>query len=176
MRKNFAEQMILSRQRRAIGSLPLANFYNAKKLRRTDERQGIFLKLDYFDLLSPKAVYLKNIGGIISPKLRNIASVGIHTYQHYLSILLMDIKTYFSLIGQEEQFLQLSEEEKTGIHIFDLLTANRQTAALLQDILNFFIEEEVTFLAEQRVFLIQNGDTVIGTISTEEYPTVCDII
>lgn len=176
MRKNFAEQMILSRQRRAIGSLPLANFYNAKKLRRTDERQGIFLKLDYFDLLSPKAVYLKNIGGIISPKLRDIASVGIHTYQHYLSILLMDIKTYFSLIGQEEQFLQLSEEEKTGIHIFDLLTANRQTAALLQDILNFFIEEEVTFLAEQRVFLIQNGDTVIGTISTEEYPTVCDII
>ena len=69
------------------------------------------MKLEYFDLLSPDPIYIQKVGGIISPKLRDISSIGINTYQYYLTILLMDLKTYFTMIGQQEQFEALSEEE-----------------------------------------------------------------
>ena len=77
------------------------------------------MKLEYFDLLSPDPIYIQKVGGIISPKLRDISSIcGINTYQYYLTILLMDLKTYFTMIGQQEQFETLSEEEKNKMNIF----------------------------------------------------------
>lgn len=110
------------------------------------------MKVNYFDLLSPNPVYVPDIGGIISPTLRDIAAIGIDTYQYYLTILLMDTNA------------------------FDLLTANPQSTALLQTVLNFFIAEDVVYSPEAAAFLVQNGGTVIGRISKEEYPGLCDLI
>ena len=100
------------------------------------------MKLSYFELLSPEPVYIQKAIGVISPKLKDIASIGINIYQYYLSVLLMDLKTYFTMIGKPEQAELLTETEKAQISIYDLLTLNSDSIKLLQAALNFFIKEE----------------------------------
>lgn len=134
------------------------------------------MKLEYFDLLSPDPIYIQKVGGIISPKLNDISSIGINTYQYYLTILLMDLKTYFTMIGQQEQFESLSEEDKSQMNIFDLLTMDNNSINLLQTVLNFFIKEDVIYSNEHKMFLVQRENEVIGTISKEIYPQICDLI
>ena len=146
------------------------------------------MKLSYFELLSPEPVYVQKVIGIISPKLKDIASIGINTYQYYLSVLLVDLKTYFTMIGKSEQFELLTDTEKAQISIFDLLTVNMDSIKLLQAVLNFFIKEDVVYSIDNRCFLIKknipvpnNGEiteeyTTVGSISRETYPQVCDII
>lgn len=134
------------------------------------------MKLSYFDLLSPDPVNIPKAGGIISPKLRDISSIGIHTYQYYLSILLLDLKSYFTMLGQEAQYETLSDIEKSRIYLFDVLIMNEESINLLQTILNFFIKEEVVYSPQNRCFFVRDKDTVIGTVSKENYPQICDLI
>lgn len=107
------------------------------------------MKLDYFDLLSPDPVHIQNVGGILSPRLKDISSIGIRAYQYYLSTL---------------------------FNTYDLLTANQQTAELLADVFNFFIREEVRYSAGPNCFVIQKNGHLTGMITKETYPQVCDII
>ena len=60
------------------------------------------MKLNYFDLLSPDPIYIQNVGGILSPTLRQISSIGIQMYRNYLSFLLMDSKLFEMLISNED--------------------------------------------------------------------------
>ena len=94
------------------------------------------MKLDYLDLLSPKPVHMENVGGILSPKLRDVASIGYDAYQFYLELLLMDLEKSLSMLGHKEDFDRLSDEEKTDLDMFDLWTANGQSANLLEKVLN----------------------------------------
>jgi hypothetical protein len=136
----------------------------------------IHLKLSYFELLSPDPINIQNVGGILSPTLRSISKVGINIYQYYLSIILMDLKTYFSMIKQEEQFESLSDEDKAKLNVYDLITMSDDSAKLLQDVLNFFIYEDVIWSKEQNAFLVYKENSVIGMITKEIYPQICDLI
>lgn len=134
------------------------------------------MKLSYFELLSPEPLKIQNVGSIISPKLRDIASIGYNTYQYYLSILLLDTKTYLSSIGYSENNNPISDIEISKITIFDLLTANEQSYLPLQDILNFFIKEDIVFSPERNVFIVKSDEIEIGIITKEVYTDVCDLI
>ena len=134
------------------------------------------MKLSYFELLSPDSIQIQRVGGILSPTLRSISKIGINTYQYYLTILLMDLKTYFTMIQQEEQFELLSDEEKSQMNVFELLTMDSKSAELLQSVLNFFIAENVLWSEQNNAFLIYEGENVIGAITKEIYPQICDLI
>lgn len=134
------------------------------------------MKLSYFELLSPAPVYIRKVGGILSPKLKDISSLGITAYQSYLALLQMDFKSYVTMLGQPELFDTLSVEEKSQIHMFELFTADGQSAALLQNALNFFIRETVLFSSKNHCFLIQDENQLIGRIDKENYPQICDLI
>lgn len=108
------------------------------------------MKLPYFDLLSPDPIYIQNIGGIISPTLKSISSIGINTYQYYLTVLLMAP--------------------------FHSLTANTDSISLLQAILNFFIHEDVVYSPKQNAFSVQKNGKLIGVITEETYQKACDAI
>lgn len=134
------------------------------------------MKIAYFDLLSPEPFRIQGVGGILSPKLKDISSIGINTYHYYLTVLLMDLKTCLSMLGQEGAFPSLSAENNTQISVFDLLTVNNQLASLLECVLNFFIEEEVVYSTEHKMFLVQKNHELVGTITKEKYPLVCNLI
>lgn len=134
------------------------------------------MKLDYLDLLSPKPVRMENVGGILSPKLRDIVSIGYDAYQFYLELLLMDLEKYFSMSGHAKDYGSLSDEEKSDLDMFDFWTANEQSASLLEKVLNFFIAEDVVYSGQNRCFLVQNENGKVGAITRDSYPQVRDVI
>lgn len=134
------------------------------------------MKLSYFELLSPDPVYVQGIGGILSPTLRDISRLGYNKYQYYLTMLLMDPKTYLSLIDYPEKEKLLSGDENPGINIFQLLSGNQQSCLLLQDILNFFIKEDILYSPDCNGFIAKSGNQAAGIITEKNYPYVCDLI
>lgn len=139
------------------------------------------MKPDYFDLLSPAPILLPGIGNVLSPTLRDISVIGIHTYHYYLSVLSMNLKMYFSMTAHPEQYDLLSEEELSRLSIFDLLTAHASSAALLQTILNFFLKEDVLFSEAEGCFLVTTDENspekcLTGKITRENYEKLCGII
>lgn len=136
----------------------------------------ITMKLNYFDLLSPAPVYIPKVGGIISPTLKEISSIGINTYQYYLSVMNMDLKSYFTMMNRPDLYEAFSNEEKSQLNLFDLLIRNEQSALLLKDILNFFIKETVVYSPINRCLSVMDNEKIIGIITKEVYPQVCDLI
>lgn len=134
------------------------------------------MKLSYFDLLSSEPVRIKNVGGILSPRLRDISAIGYDTYEAYQKLLLMDLKKYFSAIGHEEDYDLLPTDEKSNLNLFDLWIANEQSIELLKKVLNFFIEEDVIYSRQNRCFVTRNETGNVGVITKESYPQVCDFI
>lgn len=135
------------------------------------------MDLNYFDLISPAPIPMPNVGGILSPTLASVSSIGINTYHYFLSILLMDAETYITMTGQARHYEALYDNEKNGFHIFDLLTSDRQSASLLEKILDFFIKETVAFSETDRCYFITDTQNrMTGMITRENYSQVCDII
>lgn len=142
------------------------------------------VKLTYFDLISPKPFYVENIGSIISPKLIEISNAGgLSVYQNYLSTILIDLKTYFKIIGKEQEFNQLSDEVKEQLNVFDLFLSSEELIESLQTALNFFIKEDVTYSKEHKSFLVIKREEsnsidnkIVGIISKENFSQVCDLI
>ena len=88
----------------------------------------------------------------------------------------MDLKTYFAMIKQEEQFEAMSDEVKSQLSVFEFLTIDDESANMLQRILNFFIEEDVVWSKEKNAFLVYKGNNTIGLITKEIYPQICDLV
>lgn len=135
------------------------------------------MKLNYFDLLSPAPVAIPNACSVVSPRLKDISSIGFAAYQYYLSLLFMDMKAYFSLNGWEDAYEKLSGTELAQLDLFDLLTAEENRRQLLMSALRFFIPENLTYAKEKNCFLVHNADgSRRGTISGENYALICDVI
>lgn len=134
------------------------------------------MKTSYLDLLSPEPISIPGVCNVLSPRLRDISQIGYETYQYYLSVLLMDVKTYFAMLGEQDTYDRLSEEEQAEWNIFDCFLASRQTRNLLQEILDFFIQETVHFSPIKHCFLVQKGDIDTGSITAENYPELCTLI
>ena len=146
------------------------------------------MKLSYFELISPDPVQIQNVGGILSPKLRDISKIGINIYQFYLSFLSMDAKSYFSMLKQQEVYDSLSDDDKAKIDVYDIMTKNKETIRFLQESLNFFINENVIWSDTNKCFLVnkdmpfeEDGKIVekpitIGIIAKQNYYQICDLI
>ena len=74
--------------------------------------RGDGLKLTYFQLLSSDPIYIPKVGGILSPKLKDISAISDNMYQYYLNILLMDLKMFFTMINRPDDYEKLTDEEK----------------------------------------------------------------
>lgn len=88
----------------------------------------------------------------------------------------MDFKGYLEMIGQADTYTSFSEEEKSKIQVFDLLLANKQSALLLQNVVNFFMAETVTYSPNDHNFIVQEQGNTVGIITKDNYPGLCDLI
>ena len=134
------------------------------------------MKLGYFELLSPDPVQVPSAGGVKSPTLREISSLGYSTYRHYLAVLSLDLDAYLSMTGTAELYALLSEEEKAKMTLFDLLLSSQPSRELIRNMLDFFMEGTVTFSESGHSFLVCGGSGQTGRITRENYLAVCDLI
>lgn len=143
----------------------------------------IRIKLSYFDLLTPDPVYVSGIGKIKPIKLKELSEVSYQTYQMYISLLFFDIKQYFdsqdqssAFVEQRDFYYSLSEEDKTKYTVFDFFITNPSYNLFIQKCLAFFISGDVSFHQKSLSYLVQENETIVGTISRDNWSDVCDLI
>lgn len=137
------------------------------------------MKLDYFDLLSPEPIYFESIGGIKSPTLKEIRTIGYNMYQMYLTVLLLSPESYFDMIRQPEYYDSLSTDIKRNLNSFDLITGNKEMCSIMEHALNFFLESDVRYSSNHKGFLLYDKNTPdipAGIIHKDVWPQLCDII
>ena len=123
------------------------------------------MKLDHFTLISRKPLKVSNIGSIKPIFLHEIEDITIHVYNNFLSILMLDIDTYYKWMEKEDdyfryysqeqkqkvlnvkkQYEELDTEEKLSISFYDLLMYDELLICSFIEAFNFFFEEEVDFV------------------------------
>ena len=132
---------------------------------------------------------MPRVGGILCPKLQDIADIGgEEVYNYYLHILLLDAQKLYAMRNQSEIYEAMSDDVKQQIDIYDVLTENEQDAKVLQTALSFFFKEDIEYSPEYRAFavkgnaMVKEGDELvekyvtIGVISKENYHEVVDEI
>lgn len=137
------------------------------------------MKLDYFDLLSPEPMYFNQIGGVKCPTLREISKVSYGKYQMYLSLLLITPKSYFQNMNQTEFYENLSDEEKSSLNTFDLMTVDSDMCSMLETALSFFLTYIPKYDEQYKVFLLYEREEQTepsGFISKDIWSQLCDII
>lgn len=136
------------------------------------------MKFNYFDLLSPEPIYVPNIGGIRCPTLREINKITCTMYQLYLLVLSMTPKTYFKMAGQIQIYENLLCEQKAALHIFDLITQDKQYLSPAENALNFFLECRAAYDAQHRCFVLYDNenDSPFGIIERDSWIPLCDMI
>ena len=123
------------------------------------------MKLDHFTLISRKPLKVSNVGSIKPIFLHEIEDITIHVYNNFLSILMLDIDTYYKWMEKEDdyfryysqeqkqkvldvkkQYEELNTEEKLSISFYDLLMYDELLICSFIEAFNFFFEEEVDFV------------------------------
>ncbi|MDE7352501.1 MAG: hypothetical protein K2O06_05550 [Acetatifactor sp.] len=77
-----------------------------------------------------------------------------------------------------ESYLSKSAEDRADPpgSLFSLLTAEPQSCALLQNVLNFFMEENIIYSPAHNAFLSQSQGKTTGYITEDIYPELCSLI
>ena len=123
------------------------------------------MKLDHFTLISRKPLKVSSVGSIKPIFLHEIEDITIHVYNNFLSILMLDIDTYYKWMEKEDdyfryysqeqkqkvldvkkQYEELDTEEKLSISFYDLLMYDELLICSFIEAFDFFFEEEVDFV------------------------------
>ena len=123
------------------------------------------MKLDHFTLISRKPLKVRNVGSIKPIFLHEIEDVTVHAYNNFLSVLMLDINTYYKWMEKEDdyfryysqeqkqkvldvkkQYEELDTEEKLSISLYDLLMYDELLICSFIEAFDFFFEEEVDFV------------------------------
>lgn len=161
------------------------------------------MKLDYFTLLSPSPVYLNGIGSIKSPTLNEISEITYNLYQYYISILLLDIDSYYKNLEKDDylylnnftdtekeiilkikkEYDDLEDNKKQNVFFYNILVFDKLVINTIVNAFNFFFVDEITYNENDRVFLLMNGlkdndgnNVVTGIIHEGNYEDVIDLI
>lgn len=150
------------------------------------------IKLSKFDLISPSSYLIDDVGHINAIRLKDIDALPhkYETYRQYLSVLLLDIDDYINQFNIPQVAIDQVKEQfkKSGMDlcVYDLHVINENILGIIVVILNFFIEEDVSFDMKTKRFVIHNGmkesdgeevpDQIVGYIDRENYQDIVDVI
>lgn len=161
------------------------------------------MKSDYLSLLSYEPITLGGVASVKAPLLSEVAKITYPAYMLYLSILLMDISSYYETLDkmQEEYFTgipenekelilkirhdyeALSETEKADVRFFDLIVFDQGIRTTILQALQFFLTDEVAYDAKNQVFGTYNGTldhdgnkVMTGYIYRDNYYDLVDVI
>ena len=162
------------------------------------------MKLDYFTLISPDPLHIHGVGDIKSPTLSEISKLEskINTYNYYVTILLLNIGSYYEEFEKEEgmffyypndlknkmlklrdEYASMNNKQKEKITFYNFLMNDDILKFKVAEALNFFIVDKVEFSDKYNMFVTYNGDLdddgnlkITGAIHAAIYDDVIDII
>lgn len=139
------------------------------------------MKFSYEDLISGDSIFVQGVGHFRSPFLHELKpskGIGISTYYFYLNLIAWDEDEYLKFLKMTAPSKARILEENKVSNIYDIVSLIKSVRELLCSALTFFIEEEVFWNDEERLFNVYS-DTMkraIGNINRENFEEVRDMI
>lgn len=140
------------------------------------------MRFDYGTQISPFPIPL-SVGMLRKPKLRDIAdpkskpAMSFTKFMFYEFLISMTPKEFFTKVEVEkgqEFWDSLSEEEKRGLTVYDLIQLNPTLMQNFLEVFNFFFEETVLFVEGVFVLVNPDKDYSIDTPQREDIVGVID--
>lgn len=140
------------------------------------------MRFDYGTQISPFPIPL-SVGMLRKPKLRDIAdpkskpAMSFTKFMFYEFLISMTPKEFFTKAEVEkgqEFWDSLSEEEKHGLTVYDLIQLNPTLMQNFLEVFNFFFEETVLFVEGVFVLVNPDKDYSIDTPQREDIVGVID--
>ena len=140
------------------------------------------MRFDYGTQISPFPIPL-SVGMLRKPKLRDIAdpkskpAMSFTKFMFYEFLISMTPKEFFTKAEVEkgqEFWDSLSEEEKRGLTVYDLIQLNPTLMQNFLEVFNFFFEETVLFVDGVFVLVNPDKDYSIDTPQREDIVGVID--
>jgi hypothetical protein len=142
------------------------------------------VELNYADMLSGDPIFIKDLGHIRSPKLKDLApssGIGFWMYNFYLNFLSWNKDDFIKYVRLAEiPYAEVVAQEK--FILFDSITLLDSTRELFMSILGLFFIEEPIWDEHKRVFYICKKETdkkerfYVGCINRDNFEEVRKII
>lgn len=144
------------------------------------------MRLDYGSQLSPYPLEL-SIGTLVKPKLSDIAKITFDKFNYFEVLITLTPELFFSGFADDmgkEYWSKLSDDEKSGINIYDIIIGNDALKDLFLEIFNFFFQQTVIFregyfvildTLETEIFDLEEVD-IKGVISKDNISEVLNVL
>lgn len=120
------------------------------------------MRLDYGTQLSPVPITL-SIGTLRKPTLKEISQITFDRFSFYEFFLKLSPETYYTKLRTEKDgeayWNSLTEEERDGITIYDIIKEDEQIRNTYVEIFNFFFVETVIY--QEGFFILLKENTAI---------------
>lgn len=130
-------------------------------------------KISSFDLMSGLPIFYDGFCTLRPPTLNSIRVVGFQTYLQYVKTFTLDID---SIVENNEEYGELSDVEKKGCTLYNILTSTPSMKEILYRSLSFFICETIIFDNENQAFLLfkktKEEDSYCGEINNENFDSL----
>lgn len=122
------------------------------------------MKLEYFDLISPRPLPILNVGAVKPPALRDILKITRHVYETYLSFLDMTPMRYCTEVDVTKKtwFEHLDDEQICSLSMYDIAVSSEDLIQMYSHIFTFFFMGSVTYSKEKDAFLVFTQENVPG--------------
>lgn len=108
------------------------------------------MELEYFDLLDNEPIYIKDVGTLKPPTLRDIKKI-YNLYETFIVLTTCNVKNYLQLVGLNDKY---NEEEIETLDLYNLIVTNEKMRNLYLTMFSFFICENVTYDDNNKVFIV----------------------
>lgn len=148
------------------------------------------MKLDYGTQISPIPITL-SIGTLRKPTLREIAELTFDKFEYYKFFIKMTPEIFYTTVkedGGKEYWESLTEESRTNVSLYDIITNDSKLRDIYLEIFNFFFIENIIYEEGFFVFLKQGNiktesldtdkleDKIQGVLSKETFSQVLELI
>lgn len=139
------------------------------------------MKFNYEDLISGDSIPVSGVGHIRSPllsELKPTQGIGAWKYNFYLNLLVWekDDLIKFMRLTTGSRLKALDKAEK--LTAFDVVTLVESPRKLLQEAMAFFMDENVAWDGDKKIFVTSGKDTnkIIGSINRDNFEDVRDMM
>ncbi len=142
------------------------------------------MRLEYFDMLSGEPIFVRGVGHVRSPKLKELrptSGIGYKAYNWYLSLMSWD-KAQLLQYGTLMQYRGVDKLKHERITMFDAATLIQATRELYRGALSFFMEEEIVWDDSSRKYIAyalgdkESVPQIVGEITRENFEEVRHLI
>ena len=142
------------------------------------------MHIDQGDLISGTAIPYEQICTLRPPKLADIRAgtgIGFSMYYQYIQLLSLEQEETFAAMGLTDMWEAFSESERQQYPLFALLTGIPSLRERLQQVLSFFLCEDVVYTPERKGFLLfrptdpeakLTDRTCVGAITADNYEQI----